>query len=130
VRGVRILLRIPAAGGHGRRPQRRPDGLGLSAHVRRHRRRRLVFSLEAAPDKIAPERGRPPLNAARHCSPEAPPVIERPDDLELRWVYEEERLVSVEIVVDDRALARLAPGAKPGWSRFAAVDGPCARAMR
>jgi hypothetical protein len=89
-----------------------------------------LFSLEAAPDKIAPERGRPPLNAARHCSPEAPPVIERPDDLELRWVYEEERLVSVEIVVDDRALARLAPGAKPGWSRFAAVDGPCARAMR
>lgn len=89
-----------------------------------------LFSLEAAPDEIAPERGRPPLNAARHCSPEAPPVIERPDDLELRWVYEEERLVSVEIVVDDRALARLAPGAKPGWSRFAAVDGPCARAMR
>lgn len=89
-----------------------------------------LFSLEAAPDEIAPERGRPPLNAARHCSPEAPPVIERPDDLELRWVYEEERLVSVEIVVDDRALARLAPGAQPGWSRFAAVDGPCARAMR
>ena len=89
-----------------------------------------LFNLEAAPDEIAPERGRPPLNAVRHCSPEAPPVIERPDDLELRWVYEEERLVSVEIVVDDRALARLAPGAKPGWSRFAAVDGPCARAMR
>ena len=89
-----------------------------------------LFSLEAAPDEIAPERGRPPLNAARHCSPEAPPVIERPDDLELRWVYEEERLVSVEIVVDDRALARLAPGAQPGWSRFAAVDGACARAMR
>jgi hypothetical protein len=88
-----------------------------------------LFNLEAAPDEIAPERGRPPLNAARYCSPEAPPVIEGPDDLALRWVYEEERLVAVEIVVEDRALARLAPGAKPGWSRFAAVDGPCARTM-
>jgi hypothetical protein len=89
-----------------------------------------LFNLEAAPDAIAPERGRPPLNAARYCSPGAPPVIESQDDLELRWDYEEETLRSVEIVLEGRGLARLAPGARPGWSRFAAVDGPCARALR
>jgi hypothetical protein len=107
VHGVRILLRVTTPARHGR-----------------------GCTTEAAPDAIAPERGRPPLNAARYCSPEAPPVIESQDDLELRWDYEEETLRSVEIVLEGRGLARLAPGARPGWSRFAAVDGPCARALR
>jgi hypothetical protein len=89
-----------------------------------------LFNVEAPPDEIAPERGRPPLNAARYCSAEAPPVIERAEDLEPRWAYEDARLVSVELVVAGRAIARLAPGAKPGWSRFAAADGPCARTLR
>jgi hypothetical protein len=89
-----------------------------------------LFNLDAAPEQIRPERGRPPLNAARYCSRDAAPVIEHADDVELQWSYEGEDLASVEILVEGRPLARLAPGAKPGWSRLAAVDGPCARRLR
>lgn len=88
-----------------------------------------LFNLEAAPNEIEAERDRPPLNAARYCTPEAAPIIEYPYDVELHLAYGDENLVSVEIVVHGRRLARLAVGAKPGWSRFAAVDGPCARKL-
>jgi hypothetical protein len=90
-----------------------------------------LFNLEAAPAEIEPnpERDRPPLNAARYCSPEAVPVISYPDDVEIRWRYGDGRLRSVEISVEHQPLARLAPGVRPGWSRFAAVDGPCAQKL-
>ena len=89
-----------------------------------------LFNLEAAPDEIQRDRGRPPLNPARYCSPDPPPVIEHRGDVLVEWLYEGADLVSVELVADGRPLARLVPGAKPGWSTFAALDGPCARTLR
>jgi hypothetical protein len=90
-----------------------------------------LFNLEAAPAKIEPDpnRDRPPLNAARYCSAEAAPVIRHPDDVEIHWRYGDGSLQSVEISVEHRLLARLAPGVKPGWSRLAATDGPCAQKL-
>ncbi len=38
-------------------------------------------------------------------------------------------LEHVEIRMDGRLIARLKPGAKPGWSRLAACDGPLARPL-
>jgi hypothetical protein len=88
-----------------------------------------LFNLQNAPDEIEIETGRdrPPLNPARFCLPAARPVIEYADDFELKWDYDASGLLqAVEVLLKGERLARLAPGAKPGWSRFAALDGPCA----
>jgi hypothetical protein len=35
----------------------------------------------------------------------------------------------VEVSIDGQLIARLKPGIKPGWSRFAVIDGPLARPL-
>ena len=35
----------------------------------------------------------------------------------------------VELSIDGQLIARLKPGVKPGWSRFAVIDGPLARPL-
>jgi hypothetical protein len=87
-----------------------------------------LFNLQEAPTGIAidRERDRPPLNPARYCSGEAHPIIRFADDVSLRWLYDDADLAAVEIIAGGERLARLVPGAKLGWSRFAAMDGPCA----
>jgi hypothetical protein len=85
-----------------------------------------LFNVVDAPEELEPERDRPPANPARFCSPEARVVIEYPDDVEVRWDYADGVLRSVEVFARTERLARLAPGMSPAWSRFAAVDGPCA----
>jgi hypothetical protein len=78
-----------------------------------------------------PDRTRAPLNPARYCSPNARPVIHDAGDLEIEWTYVEGgELRKVELFEAGDLLARLAPGMTPGWSRFAAIDGPCARRLR
>ena len=54
------------------------------------------------------------------------PNIRYPADVSVEWRYRDTQLVVVEIAAGGEPLARLAPGALPGWSRFAAIDGPCA----
>ena len=89
-----------------------------------------LFNVQPAPDEIVPERDRPPLNAGRYCSPDARPVIEYPDDATVRWEYDDSgNLTAAEVIVEGERLARLEPGATPAWSRFAVVDGPCARRL-
>jgi hypothetical protein len=89
-----------------------------------------LFNVTAPPDDPAPERGRPPLNPRRFCTLDPKPVIQHADDVGVRWEYDDAGdLVAAEVSVDGERIARLAPGARPGWSKFAAIDGPCARRL-
>src|SRR4051794_11358047 len=88
-----------------------------------------LFNLEDAPEEIESDadRDRAPLNPARYCLRDAHPVIRFADDVELDWDYGDDgTLISVELLTAGERLARLTPGSMPGWSRFAALDGPCA----
>ena len=44
------------------------------------------------------------------------------------WTADGE-LGHVDVVIDTVTWARLAPGAKPGWARLAAYEGPCAKVL-
>jgi hypothetical protein len=54
------------------------------------------------------------------------PHIARQEDIACRWIRDGGRVVAVDLYVRGRLFARLAPGAKPGWSRLAKRPGPLA----
>jgi hypothetical protein len=50
-------------------------------------------------------------------------------NVNVKWVKHGETLEQVELFLDNRLLAVLAPGAKPGWCRNAKKSGPLARVL-
>jgi hypothetical protein len=75
-----------------------------------------------------PERVMPFLNPAEYLdSPEIPGRSPSAESLQVRWP-KRPREDRTAICLDERPLAWLAPGAKPGWSALVMRDGPLARA--
>jgi hypothetical protein len=64
----------------------------------------------------------PFLNPRPYCTGERIPDLRQ--DVHCNWSGDE-----VEIVSDGSLVARLAPGAKPGWSRLALKNGPLAKTL-
>jgi hypothetical protein len=64
----------------------------------------------------------PFLNPYNYCSSEKVPNLR--EDMQCHWHGE-----SAEIHSAGRVVARLEPGAKPGWSSMAAKDGPLAKKL-
>lgn len=73
-----------------------------------------------------PDWSTPPfLNAASHAKPLDQPPPHRPDDLTVEWTVDGELLLA-DIFLRGVLLARLSPGAQPGWNVLATQRGPCA----
>jgi hypothetical protein len=51
-----------------------------------------------------------------------------PADLTVRWTHDDALLLA-DIEVRGELLARLSPGAQPGWNKLATCDGPLAQVM-
>jgi hypothetical protein len=81
-----------------------------------------LYNRVPAPPAIEWEKPPPFVNPG--CWPHTPPVSE--DDVAIGW-YVEGVLLLAEVSVRGQAIARLTPGASPGWNRWAAEDGPCAQ---
>jgi hypothetical protein len=68
----------------------------------------------------------PFLNPARFVNSGAPMSLD-PALLSVGWQTLDGGLVQSTIELDGRSIAWLVPGARPGWCRFAAADGPLAQ---
>ena len=66
----------------------------------------------------------PFLNPESFCDTEPAPRLTHKSSVECIWFEE-----GVEVVIDGVLMARLEPGAKPGWSRLALRPGPLARPL-
>lgn len=91
-----------------------------------------LYNVAPAPEALAPPLGTsggPRLNPRDHCR--APPPARIADEREVtaRWEVEAGQVRSARILHAGSPLARLAPGARPGWSAGAAKDGPLARVL-
>jgi hypothetical protein len=64
----------------------------------------------------------PFLNPRQFCSAERVPRIRAHSALRCEWSSDR-----VDIFIDEKWMARLAPGSKPGWSRLALRAGPLAK---
>jgi hypothetical protein len=73
----------------------------------------------------------PFLNPEEFCEKDQGAVRLRQDSqVECKWKRRGGQLLTVDVSVDGVPMARLAPGAKPGWSVYAAVDNPLAKRLR
>lgn len=66
----------------------------------------------------------PFLNPQNLCKAEAVPRLSRQSPVNCIWTKE-----GVDVVINDVLMARLKPGAKPGWSRLARLPGPLANPL-
>jgi hypothetical protein len=66
----------------------------------------------------------PFLNTRRFCSSEVVPRIREDSKVVCQWSD-----AGVVVTIDGIVMARLAPGARPGWSRLAAHPGPLAKPL-
>ncbi|MDX8354084.1 hypothetical protein [Cognatiyoonia sp. IB215182] len=85
-----------------------------------------LYNRSAAPlqDEWTSPDNMPFANSAAYIISEAADgfgPIDTDRDLRLEWIDQ-----GVEVLVQERLFARLIVGAKPGWSRLAAKDGPLA----
>lgn len=72
----------------------------------------------------------PFANPREYCRSHQPPVVRDPaDDLTLEWIHADGNVIAVLVKIRGTTVARLEPGSKPGWSRFAKKDGPLARVL-
>lgn len=83
-----------------------------------------LYNVAATPETVdwSDREQMPFLNPAPYCMDVAVPDLS--NDLRCDWRGE-----GVEILVAGEVLARLVPGAKPGWSRLARKDGPLAKKL-
>jgi hypothetical protein len=89
-----------------------------------------LYNVRAAPE--TPEWDTP--ENAPFMNPRGFALAERPRSYpdaryEFRWLRAGEAFEGVEIVIDGVLIARLKPGSKPGWSRYARKDGPVAKRL-
>jgi hypothetical protein len=69
----------------------------------------------------------PFANPREFTAPESPPELHSPKDVSARWIGDDNhQLIEVEVYLKGELFAKLAPGAKPGWSRLARKAGPLA----
>ena len=66
----------------------------------------------------------PFLNPRKYCTQEAVERITQSSQVNCTVASG-----CVEVRIEGRLVARLKPGAKPGWSKYAAIDGPLARRL-
>jgi hypothetical protein len=71
----------------------------------------------------------PFLNPQGFSTDDEPPIPSRPEDVTARWVQDGNQLEAVEIYLKGVLWAKLAPGAKPGWSNGASRVGPLAQPL-
>lgn len=64
----------------------------------------------------------PFLNPREFCSSDRMPRLSDASDLQCAWLDD-----GVQVLLDEQIVAVLAPGAKPGWSRYVVRPGPLAR---
>lgn len=69
----------------------------------------------------------PALNPSAYIKPDfcIRPVID-PSDIKCEWDEISDGTLEVDILIRDKFIAQLIPGAKPGWSVGVAKDGPLA----
>ncbi len=90
-----------------------------------------LYNSEATPaqPEWADRSKTPFMNPKGFVTDERPPIPSRPDDVTARWVYDGDRLKAVEVYLNGRLWAKLAPGVMPGWSKGAARVGPLAQPL-
>ncbi len=87
-----------------------------------------LFNLVSAPAELELE-GEPPfLNSAALAAPFDQSTDFVADDFSVEWLLDGELLLA-ELFLNGVLVARLSPGASPGWSAFARSDGPLALAL-
>jgi len=70
----------------------------------------------------------PFLNPAVLAAPLDQPPAESADDLSVEWTLAE-GVLTADVFLRETLLARLTPGAQPGWSTLARENGPLARVL-
>lgn len=91
-----------------------------------------LYNVAPAPETLAPPPGAsggPRLNPRGHCRTPPPERIVDERRVTARWEVEAGEVRSASVLHAGAPLARLAPGARPGWSAGAAKDGPLARVL-
>jgi len=93
-----------------------------------------VWLYNVAPPPDTPEwddRDNAPFaNPREFCQDEQPPRIDDPDkEVAVEWIRSDGDGVAVVVMIHGTTMARLEPGATPGWSRRARKDGPLARVL-
>ncbi len=71
----------------------------------------------------------PFMNPQGFVSDKRPPIPSSPDDVTARWIQDGDQLEAMEVFLKGELWGKLAPGAKPGWSRGAARVGPLAKPL-
>jgi hypothetical protein len=64
-------------------------------------------------------------NPPSHARPLDRPLPSGPGDFAVQWLVDDQLLLA-EVSLHGSRLARLSPGAAPGWSVLATAEGPCA----
>lgn len=67
----------------------------------------------------------PFLNPRKYCSADSMPRISPRSAVRCQWSADH-----VDIFIDERWIARLAPDSTPGWSHLAVVPGPLAKPLK
>ena len=85
-----------------------------------------LYNVAAAPNAVDwnDESQMPFLNPQKFCKVEVVPRLAQQSSVECVWCEE-----GVEVIIDGVLMARLEPGAKPGWSRLALRPGPLAKPL-
>jgi hypothetical protein len=109
------------------------DGRTADAYIQQEERVVAdVWIYNHGPAPAAPEwkdaRNAPFRNPARFAGPAAVEPAASGADVRLAW-EENARPPALLVRLRGELCARRMPGARPGWSRFAAVDGPRAKVL-
>jgi hypothetical protein len=85
-----------------------------------------LYNVEATPEHVdwKDRSAMPFLNPRGFCADELTPRLREDAVIYCRWLPH-----AVEVLIDEVLIARLEPGAKPGWSKLAARSGPLARPL-
>jgi hypothetical protein len=93
-----------------------------------------VWLYDDGPARDEPEwhnRAKAPFaNPSEFVSQTSVARIQKPTDVQATWIEQNDSLIRVETRILDQVVAILEPGAKPGWSIYAAKDGPVAKVLR
>ncbi len=89
-----------------------------------------LYNVEPAPQKAEwGDRSLSPfLNPQQFATEDAPRIVEV-TKVDVKWVWDGEKLLRAEIHQDDQRLAVMNSGARPGWCRNARKDGPLAKVL-
>jgi hypothetical protein len=85
-----------------------------------------LYNVAPAPETVnwRDRAAMPFLNPRKYCTEEVVPKLRHDSVVNCQWSNE-----GVRVTIDGLRMARLAHGAKPGWSRLASSPGPLARPL-